>query len=238
MVTKGILIGDIELQLLQGSPSDDSELEPEQICQWVNTHLNDLVRKEIIAEQAKGNMIPPIYIMRETGLEFTEEEVEDVDDEKQRMFVELENDVLDLPRDGGLVRVLDQDLNLIRKTSVENLEDLRNLRFAKPSISNVVHYREGKKIFIEGFNTTDLEFNNPIVDYVPHQNLLELEDDDEVLVSDQILPLVIAAVVQTGKLQLYGTQADETSDSKDTKQTAYHLAINNPTTQSNPQPSE
>lgn len=233
---KEILLSDIELQLHQGAPSDDSELEIEQIAKWVQDHLNDLVRKEILDETAKGNPIPPIYIVRETALELTEEELEDMDNEKQRMYLELEDEVLDLPRDMGVLRVLDYDLNLIRKTSVENLEDVRSLRFAKPSQNNALHYREGKKIFIEGFNTADISFEPFIVDYVKKQNILELADDGEVLISDQLIPILIAAAVQTGKLQMYGTQPDEESDSKDTKKTAYHLAINNPSAAQNTQP--
>jgi hypothetical protein len=237
MITKEVLIADVILSLNQGVVSDDSELEPEHVAHWINVHINDLIRKEIISEQSKGNMIPPIYIVRETALEMNEEDVDGVEDDKQRIWVDIEGEVLDLPRDMGVVRVLDQDGNLIRKTSIDNLEDTRHLRFAKPSLNNVLHYREGKKIFIEGFNTADLDFNELIVDYIPKQNVLELDDEDEILVSDQLLPLLIASVVQTGKLMLYGTQPDQDSDSSDRKDTAYHLAINNPTApQSNAQP--
>lgn len=227
MTTKLQFISDIELALTQGAPSDDLNLEQDQIAYWINDVLNDLKRKEIIAEKAKGKSIPPIYIVRETGLELTEEEVEDIDDENQRMYIELEGSVLDLPNDGGIVKVLDYDLNLIRKTSVEDLEDTKNLRFAKPSADNVLHYREGTKIFIEGLATSDIEYNPFIVDYVLSQDIIAMDDDDEILMSDQLANIVGAQVIATGKQQLYGTQIDESNDGTDSKNPAYHLMINN-----------
>lgn len=239
--TKNSLISDIILQLTQGSPSDDLALEEDQVAAWIDYHLNDLVRREIIDYQKKGYLIPPIYIRRDIELDLQEENIADVDDNKQRIFVdlnELEEDILDLPRDTGIVRVLDYDRNLINKTSVEDIESIRNLRFAKPSPENVLYYREGKTILIiEGFNTPDIEFNPIMISYVPKQNVFELGDDDEVLITDQLVPILIDLCVQRGKLQLYGSQPDSSNDGKDVKQTQYHTAIQNPTRQES-QPTE
>ena len=137
-------------------------------------------------------------------------------------------EVLDLPRDGGVVRVLDYDLNRIEKTSVEELELLRDLRFAKPSSNNVLHYRQGEKVFIIGFNTADILFNPILVDYVPKQSVIAMADTDEVLISDQLTPLLIDLCVQRGKQMLYGTTPDEANDGVDVKKTLYHTAISNP----------
>lgn len=227
-MTKSELISDIELQLLQGTTSDDSELEFDQIALWIDYHLNDLIRREIIEEKKKGNPIPPIYIVRETALALTEETTTDIDDVDQRLYVTLTGEVLDLPRDMGVVRVLDYDLNLIQKTTVEDLEVIRDLRFAKPSTDNVLHYRQGEKVFIIGFNTADVDFNPIIVDYVKKQDLITMADTDEVLISDQLVPLLIDLCVQRGKQELYGTTPDEDNQGTDTKKTAYHTQIANP----------
>lgn len=225
-MTKNDLISDIMLQLNQGDISDDSVLEEDQVAMWLTYHLNDLKSKEIVLALSDGNPIPPIYIARETNLELQEEDIDDIAAVKQRIYVTLSGEILDLPRDAGLVRVLDYDLNLIHKTTVENLESIRHFKFGKPSINNVLHYREGTQtIFIEGFNTADLEFNPIIVDYVKKQNVLEMNDDDEILITDQLLPILIDTVVNRGKLELYGTMPDEANDAKDTKQTSYHLGI-------------
>lgn len=238
--TKEKLIGDIILQLTQSSPSDDLALEEEQVAYWIQYYLHDLIRREILDYQNKGQMIPPIYIQRDVALELQEEAITDVDDVKQRLYVELVDDVLDLPRDGGIVRVLDYDRNLIQKTSVEELEHLRHLRFAKPSLDNILYYREGKKIFIEGFNTADISFNPVMVSFIPKQDVLALADNGEILITDQLVPILIDLCVQRGKLELYGSEADKANDGIDNKNIQYHTAITNPARgeQSTPQPEE
>jgi len=227
-ITKEQILSDIQLQLLQSSPSDDSALELSQLAFWTSYHLNELVRREITAELKKGNIIPPIYVLREEALVITEETVADIDDKDQRMWVELDNDVLDLPRDRAIVNVYDYDLNLINKTSLEELASIKHLRFAAPSSENVLHYRQGKKIFLVGFNTPDLEFNEIIVDYIPKQDLITMDDEDEVLISDQLVPVLVDAVVQRGKLELYGTQPDESNNGRDNKAPVYHTQIASP----------
>lgn len=227
-ITKARIISDIELALLQSNPSDDSELEKDQIAQWVQYHLHDLIRQEVTAEMKKGNGVPPIYLIREEGLEMSEEDVEGIADSKQRFWVDLTEDVLDLPDDAGIVRVEDYDGNLIMKTNIEQLSMVRDLRFSKPTINNVLYYRIGKKVFVDGFNTGDSEFNPIIVYFVPKQDVTAMEDSDEIIISDQLIPILVDLCVQRGKLELYGTQVDIANDGTDTKQVQYHTAISNP----------
>lgn len=233
MVTKNKLISDIILKVTQGAPSDDLELDDEQVAFWIQNRLNDLVRREIVDEQKNGRMIPPVYIIRNIALALTEEAVTDIAVEDQRFYTDLPQEVLDLPRDGGIVRVLDYEGNLIHKTSVEQLEDTKNLRFAKPSTDNVLYYRESKRVFVVGFNTGDIELNPIMVSMVPRQDILALADTGEVLITDQLLPILIDACVQDAKLQMYGTQPDTDNDGADVKKIQYHTAIANPATQSN-----
>lgn len=237
MITKQKIVDDVILQLNQGAISDDSELSKVQIAQWIQYHLHDLIKREITAEKAKGNMIPPIYIIREDGFELSEENVVDMDDNRQRMWVELTNDVLDLPKDAGLVQVLDYDYNLIHKASLESLNMINSLRFAKSAPKNLLYFRQGKKIFVEGLQTSEIPYTPIIVDYIPKQNVLALNDTDEIIISDQLIPVLIDLVVQQGKLMLYGTQIDEQSDGVDSKKPAYHTAISNPSS-NQPQPTE
>ena len=233
MITKAKFIDDVFLQLLQGSPSDDENgLEKTQIAQWGTYHLNDLVRQEVIAELSKGNQVPPVYIVRDEARELSEEDVDGIDDLQQRMWVELTREVLDLPRDAGIVAVWDYDLNLIHKASIDRLHMLNLLRFAKPSPENALYYRVGKKIFVEGFRTADIDFNEIIVDYVPKQDIMALDDDDEILISDALIPMLVALTVQTGKQQLLGgTVADQENDGITKIVPAYHQQIGNPSKQ-------
>ncbi len=237
-ILKNKLVADIELGILQSAPSDDTELEHDQIAQWINDNLHDLIKREIVQEQQKGRMIPPIYIPREPALELQEESVTGIAAAKQRLYVELENDVIDLPNDAGVVRVLDYDLNLIHKTSVEQLESLRDMRHARPGPNNILYYRQERKIFIEGFNTADIDFNEIIVDYVHKQDVAALDDTDEIIISDQLIPILRNVCIQQGKLQMYGTQADKANDGVDYKDPSYHLSIANPLAAGQPQQEE
>ena len=231
MLTKTKFISDVILQLNQGQVSDDLELEDSQVAQWGTYHLNNLVKQEIEREKSLGNMIPPIYIVRETGRPLSEETVADIDDLNQRMWITLTQEVLDLPKDAGIVAVWDYDLNLIHKASIDRLYMLNTMRFAKPTPENKLYYRSGNKIFIEGWRTDDMEFNEVIVDYVPKQDILSLGDSDEILITDQLVPMLVALTVQTGKMQMYGSSPDQNNDGQDVKSTSYHTAIANPTKQ-------
>lgn len=231
-ITKHKLISDIENQLLGGQPSDDSELSHKQIAYWIQMTLHDLIKQEVTAAQKKGDSIPPIYITRDVGLEMDEEAVADIDADKQRFWVDLTQDVLDLPNDRGIVRVEDYDGNLISKTNLEFLDVIRNLRFSKPSPENVLYYRVAKKVFLEGLNTDDIDFNPFIVYYIPKQDVEALADDGEILVSDQLLPVLTDMVVQRGKLMLLGgVPADQENDGTTKIQPVYHQQVRNPNQQ-------
>jgi len=226
--TKENLISDVILQLTQSAPTDDIQIEELQIASWATDFINDLVKRECVAESKKGKSIPPVYITREIGLELTEEAVTDIDDKDQRMYLELTGEVLDLPGDTGVVKVLDYDLNLIHKTATEDLEIISKLRFAAPSSENPLFYREGTKIFIKGFATSDLEFNEFMVHYVKKQDVMAMNDEDELLLTDQLVNVLTDLLVERGKAELYGTQSDPASDGVDRKKNVYHTAIQNP----------
>lgn len=223
--TKENLISDVILQLTQGAPTDDIQIEESQIASWATDYLNDLVKRECVAESKKGKSIPPVYITRETGLELTEEAIADLDDKNQRMYLTLSGEVLDLPSDSGVVKVLDYDLNLIYKTSTENIEILDSLRFARATSENPLFYREGKNIFIKGFNTADLEFNEFIVHYVKKQDVMAMDDEDELLVTDQLVNVLIDLLVDRGKRELYGGESDPANDGVNRPNPLYHQAI-------------
>jgi hypothetical protein len=55
-----------------------------------------------------------------------------------------------------------------------------------------------------------------------------MADSDEVKCSDLVLPQVIAATVEAGKLELYGSQADKINDGEDNSVPVYHQQIRKP----------
>jgi hypothetical protein len=227
-MTKKEFVSDVILQLTQGAPSQDFQLDEEQVLFWGTTTLNDLKKREIELELRKGNVIPPIYITRQEGLTLTEEAIAEIDGKKQRMWLQLTDEIIDLAKDQGLIQIQDYDYNLVYKASLERLQMLNVMRFAKPSLNNLVYFRQGKKIFIEGIKTSEIDAALFIVDYIKKDDLTTYGDNDDLILSDQLIPLLIDNVVQKGKLQMYGTQVDMTNDGVDPKTPQYHTAISNP----------
>lgn len=236
--TKEQLISDVQLQLHQSFLTDDIAIEDDQIAVWASDFLNELVRRECTVAIRAGKSIPPVYITRETGLALTEEAIAEIDNEDQRMYLTLSNEVLDIEGDRGFIKLLDYDLNLIHKTSTENVEVINDLRFARATSENPLYYREGTKVFVKGLATADLEFNEFIAHYIAKQDVLAMGDEDEIKATDQIVNALVDMLVAKGKAELYGTQQDVNSDGKDVKQLQYHRAIANPAASQEEQPAQ
>ncbi len=108
------------------------------------------------------------------------------------------------------------------------LNIIKNLRFSKPSRTSPVYYRQAKRIFVEGVGEPEVDLSQITVYYVCKQDIMSLADTDEVIISDQLKPTVISAVVERLKLQLYGSEVDRESDGQDVKEARYHNVIANP----------
>jgi hypothetical protein len=225
------LISDIENQLLQGSPSDDSELSWDQLKFWATYHLNSLVATECNEKAKRGESIPSIYV-RHKDCEVMSVEQGEFD---TKLYIELPEKTLELNNDRGILLVQTEDGEEILRTSVEDMVRTGKMRFAKPSIQNPLFYRRSEKLFLLGFNEVDIPFEKISVYYIPEQDLLTAEDTDDVLVSDMALPILIDTVVQRGKQQLYGTQPDQANDGVDNKQVQYHTAVRRPESDDNQQ---
>jgi hypothetical protein len=223
-MTKAQLLSDIELALNQLNISDDSNIEWDQLAFWATTELNSLVAQECNAIVKAGKQIPPVY--KKTALA----EVAEIEDnwEDDKLYIEMEDQILDLNDDAGLILVETEDGDEVPKTSVERMKQLGKMRFAKPSISRPLHYRVGNKIYILGLTETDIPFEHLNFYYVPKQDLLAADDDYEVMISDQTRSALIQVLTEVGKLALYGTQIDAENNGEDSKQPVYHRQIQNP----------
>jgi len=247
MITKKRLIDDVVLQLSQGAPSDDFSISDEQIAQWATLHLNDLVTKEVWGLMQRGYIIPAIYFVREskaiqveaapiaegdslvvTGNQPLVQISGEEDAVVNRFYINLTGNILNLPRDRGLIQILLDGYGLVYKTSPENLMMLNDLRFARPTAANRTYNRFGSTIYLDGFGE-NLANKLLLVDYIPFQDVLNMEDDDVLKLTEALEPVLLDMIVQRGKLELYGTQPDTSNDGVDYKQVQYHTAISNPT---------
>lgn len=231
-VSKEKAISDVILKLTQSSPTQDLALEDDQVAFWLTQEVNFLVTQEVMKAVNQGKPIPPIYLLRETCKQVTEEDVSCVDPDDERMYFALTGEVLDVENDAGIVQVLTSDYEQIYKASLELLPRLKAMRFTKPSTQLLIWSRQGDLIFVEGLENADIDFNDIIVSYVPKQDVVDMDDDDEIIISDLLLPVLIDRAVETGKLQMYGSQPDKTgNDAADVKDMVYHRSIQNPAAQ-------
>jgi hypothetical protein len=227
MITKQTLLSDIQLQILQAAPSDDSELELDQIAFWVSNDLNALVATEINSKTARGEMVPSIYIKRATCEASSIEN--NLCGNEDRIFVEINEDILTLNNDAGVVLVQTDGGDQVKKITIETLILFRNMRFAKASDSNLQYYRQGKKFYLEGLKNSDVPFESLDIFYVPKQDVMVLAATDEVLVSDLVIPTLIDSVVQRGKAMLLGSVPEDVDNDGATHiSPLYHKQIANP----------
>lgn len=218
-------VSDISLQVYQAAPSDDAELDPRQIKFWGSYFLNMLVATECNSKIARDEQIPVIYKKRTTCKVPEQEDIDCTDDCNDRVFVTLPEAVLTLNKDAGIIRVSTDEGDMVTKMSVETIDMMEHMPYARPSLENLIYYRQGQLLFVKGFKPVDLPFTELNIDYIPKQDLLELENTDEVLVSDLVLPQLIAMTVDQAKRELYGTQQDPGNDGQDNKKQLYHTAI-------------
>lgn len=229
MATKAQLISDVFLQVYEGAPSDDANLESREVAFWLSFHLNQLVATELNSKLSREEQFPSVYKKRASCEVLTVEDIDCGDDCQDRVFAELTEDVLTVNKDAGILRVVTDDGAIVTKASIESIDILRYMPYAKPSIDNLVYLREGRKIYIEGLKSVDVPFNKINVDYIPKQDLTTMVDTDEILVSDLVLPQLIDLTVQRAKQEIYGSQQDLDNDGVDNSKPVYHTQIANPT---------
>jgi len=238
-ITKEKLIGDVELQLTQAFPSQDLELEQSQTAFWLTNVRNALVAQEIEKSFKQGKQVPQIYLVTETCKQLVETPVGCVDSgedgENDNYYFALTGAVVDVSDDNGIVQVLsaddDGDQDEIFKASLQSLPMLKAMTYTKPSSQIVSWSRSGDYIYVQGFKNSDIDFNKIIVTYVAKQDLLTMADTDLVNITDSLLPVLIEQVVELGKLELFGTQADTENNASPDIKSVYHRQIESPAQQ-------
>lgn len=221
------LLSDIILQVYEGAPSDDRDLDDRQVIFWLSYHLNAIVADECNRKIMKDETIPPIYTKR-AAYQLIQIETNPAGTPQDRLYVTLTDQVLALRKDAGIIRVTTSDGNIVTRVNLADLSMLLYMPFALPTAENPVFYRQAQKIYLVGFKDVDAPFEELNVDYVPKQDLTVAALTDEVLISDEALPRVIDLTVQRAKLEIYGTTADQRNDGIDPKQLVYHDAIQKP----------
>ena len=211
-MTKEMLVSDIILRVTRGKPSDDLELEPQQVAYWIDLVIGDIIKTSLEKALARGDTISPIYIQHEECLNPKLKDSNCLECHNN-IFVDLCKSPISLSDDRGILRVTTQDGEPINKTSIEELDVINKLTFSKPTLKNLVFHRERDKLFIHGVDHRSYALIQVNVWYIPSPQLLEaLGDDDEVNVSEDILGAVADAVEAIARRQLYQSAEDEEND--------------------------
>lgn len=209
--TKDMLISDIILRISKGKPSDDLELEPKQVAFWIDQWLPFLVTDMLNKRIEAGVGIDPNYIKVET-CEEPSIILLDCRDCQDNIYFTLCETPVSLLRDRGVIRVATEDGMWVDKISLEELDDLKNLRFSKPSLKNVKYHRVKDKLYFHGITQDTMHLFKFNVSYIPSQVVSDLDDDDVVYLGDDILPILAEKLEEMARRQVYQSDIDESNN--------------------------
>ena len=205
------LVDDIQARVYAGAPSDDSELPKDQILHWLSTVRDAVVKQKLDQDIAKGRQLDSYYMERETCKSITQEDLECVDEDEDRKYFTLSKTPMSLLKDMGVVKVITNEGIPVMKARLEQLEMLRDMKYSKPSPTNLTYYRDGNTIVVLGMGDKDLTSTEFIVYTIPTYSSQLLSLTDDILVSDDLLPTVLDAVEEIARRELFGV-ADLTND--------------------------
>ena len=214
-MTKKELIDDIILRVTKGAPSDDLELEPSQIAFWFDLVAADVAPQYFNSLLNKGGVIPASSIEIEDNKEAEVEDVTMLDGFRDRVYITLLKQPLELHRDRGIIRVITEEGLVVNKASIEHLDTLNSLTFGRPNRDNLIYTRINDKLYIQGLSPKHVGITQFSVYYIPKTNIQDLEDDDEVGLPDDVIGLISDAVEEKARKQMLGVEDLENDAEQD-----------------------
>lgn len=214
--TKDQLISDLILRISGGKPSDDLELERSQVAFWLSQAGNSVVKLYIEKKLSEGEPIDNFLLEKLEEKPLLEESVL-VGDDSARIYIILPKEPIDLVDDSGVVRVRTSEGSRVNKTTVGELDMITEMEFCKPSVENLVYYRENKKIYLVGIPQSMVPEIGIHVWYVPKLDLECLSETDVVKIPDDLIVTVMETAEQIGRRQTYGPQDLENDGQQDLK---------------------
>jgi len=215
-MTKDQAISDIILRLSGGKPSDDLELERSQVGFWISLARDLVLKKYLDSKLAKGESIDPSFIKRDPAKELNSELDFSSDPEcETRLYIVLDHEPLDLLEDAGVIRVRTNDGSRVDKADISTVDMISEMEFCKPSIENLVYYRQGKRLVIMGVPLAMKDLIYITTWYVPKEDLECLTDVDEINLSSDLLVAVLDVAEEIGRRQVFGPQDLENDGQQD-----------------------
>ena len=218
MKTKGQLISDLELRFTEAKPSDDLELERDQIGHWLDIASNSLLSDYISKQMARMEDINPFYIKTSTYRGAAEEGLADVFSTDERYSIDI-SDISILPvrgrsRDFGVIRVQNDKNKQLVEITYDDSDFYRNLCFAKATDENMQWYRENDKIYIDGVSVNNSGVFKFRVFYIAPIDTSADADTVTYPLGDDLLPMVVDIAEETGRREFNQNIIDVENDGR------------------------
>ena len=219
MKTKGELISDLELRFTEGKPSDDLEIERDQLGFWLDLSANAILSDYLSKQISKNEDINPFYIQKSAYLTPASEDITEVIEPDERYCIDISSLNILSPRgysrDYGVVRLHDEENKQLVNITYDDSDYYKYLCYASPSDSNMQWYRENSNIYIDGIDVSNASLRKIRVFYIASINTSSLADTATYPLTDELLPLIVDIAEETGWRQLREQSiSDQENDGK------------------------
>ncbi|HEY0751633.1 MAG TPA: hypothetical protein VGD26_10780 [Chitinophagaceae bacterium] len=213
-MTKKQLVDDIILRITKGAPSDDLELSPRQVAFWFDLVAKDIVSKYLDAKLKQNKPISSIMIEIDDDRSGTVENEVMIDAYDDRVYITTTKNIIDLPNDNGVLRIITQEGQTVNRVPIERLDSLNKMTFSKPTRDNLLFSKIDQKLYIHGLNPAHVGLVTFSVTYIPKIAIVDLANTDEVKLPDEVVNLISDEVEKKALRQMSGV-ADIENDAED-----------------------
>lgn len=216
--TKDELISDIELRLTQSIPSDDFEVEREQIAHWLDLASNSIVSDLLTNQIRRSGDIDPFYLLSTDLKNVSKENTSGILSDSIRYYIDISDiDVLSIPSesgDRGVYLVKNKSNKILPYIREQDVQWMKDLWFSTPSKNNPMWFRENDKVFIVGLSDKDYNQSKFRITYVPVIDSSSLNNEDEYPVTSDVLPMISDLAYENGIKELNEGELDLQNDGK------------------------
>jgi hypothetical protein len=196
------LISDVELRIYGGKPSDDAEIEREQIRFWLET-----INKALVTDYINKTNEIPSDLIRKIDCLVVHKETTDCDGCNSSQYIELPKnsdgttlDILSLRSDGGIVDLKKGNSPIYRLSSPSQIRINNNLRFAN---NNAYYYRVDNKIYL--FNGIYPSYCKLSL-FVATVDTTDKKDNEQFPTVDALMATILDEATRIGMNELKGKQ--------------------------------
>lgn len=205
MKTRGELVSDLELRFTESRPSDDIELERDQLAHWLDLSANSLLSDYLSKQIVRREDINPFYITSNDYAGASEEGLDDVISSNERYYVDISSlnilPIRGFSRDYGVVRVHDETNKQMVNITYDDSAFYKHLEFACAKDDNIQWYREAGRIYLSGVGINNATFKKFRVFYVEPIDSSSLADTADYPLADDLLPMVVDIAEEVGRRQ-------------------------------------